>query len=275
MTRALPTRRADGAGKARRSITSERDRAAGRRPACASRGQRVEQSLHWWHSQTRGIGGERGRPGPTAPTASGGAGTGARPARARRPPSRWRTGSSARRCAPPRLASSSRKVADGRSAGWQPWSHLPRTPSSGSAPRSSSSRRELVEDLPGCGRTRRAPARPTLMRSGSSASRCSVSWTLPRRVLASSRAVDEVALVVVAVLAADQHDAVDAARQRVGDPDDVHRAQAADRDDAHPRVPLRAAARRRRRAPGSASFSHMQREDARLLLVLLGDARSP
>src|SRR5574342_1331856 len=42
-------------------------------------------------------------------------------------------------------------------------------------------------------------------------------------------ALDVVALVVAAALAADEDDAVDAARERLGDPHDVHGAEAADR----------------------------------------------
>ena len=51
--RAFATRAPIAPGKATRSITSERT-ACMTSPGLASRGQRVEQSLHWWHSQTEG-----------------------------------------------------------------------------------------------------------------------------------------------------------------------------------------------------------------------------
>ena len=59
------------------------------------------------------------------------------------------------------------------------------------------------------------------------------------------------------------------ARQRVGDPDDVQRAQAAQRDDAHARVVLHAVQARHVQRRVGVVLAH-EHEHARLLLVLLG-----
>src|SRR3990172_4632890 len=84
------------------------------------------------------------------------------------------------------------------------------------------------------------------------------------------RPLDVVALVVVAPLAADQRHAVDAARQRLADPDEVDLTETAHGDDQHPRVPRRGAGRRGIESRPRLVLAH-EREDARLLLVLLRD----
>ncbi len=78
------------------------------------------------------------------------------------------------------------------------------------------------------------------------------------------------ALVVIAVLAAQQHDAVDPGIQAVGDPDQVHTAQAAHGDDAHILADLHALLRRDFQGGQGVVLAH-EGDNTRLLLELFGD----